>query len=373
MRVGLITADLSHRHGWAHYSREVAAGLARAGAEVRVVASVNSDVLRGVDVRRVLPPLVPRARLLTPRLLACVPQARALLRDCDVIHATVEPFALVAAQISGARPLFLSGVGSYLHIDAWARPPFTLLYRRAFQRARVLCISGYAERVAREEFPGVQAQTVPLAIDAGRFADLPQASRAGNRLLTVGGIKTRKGTLHVVRALAHVRERFPDARLVIAGSTAESSDYTQQVRAEIAALGLTDAVSTPGFVSEADLLALYAQADVFVLPSINSGWMFEGFGLVHLEASAAGLPVIGTRDCGIEDAIDDGVTGLLVSQASVDAELPAAILRLLDDAALRQRMGQAGRIRAQARTWDDVAAAYLKAYADALNAPEKGR
>jgi glycosyltransferase involved in cell wall biosynthesis len=366
MRVGLITADLSHRHGWAHYSLEVAAGLARAGAEVRVLASVNSDALPGVDVQRVLPPLVPRARLLTPRLLAAVPAARAALRDCDVIHATVEPFALLAAQISGARPLFLSGVGSYLRINAWARPPFTLLYRRAFMRARVLCISHYAERIAREEFPGVRASTVPLAINAARFADLPASKRHGHLLLTVGGIKPRKGTLHVIRALAEVRKQIPEVRLMIAGSTAENSEYTRQVRAEIEALGLTDAVSTPGFVSEADLLAYYAAADVFVLPSINNGWMFEGFGLVHLEASAAGLPVIGTRDCGIEDAIDDGVTGLLVSQESVDSELPGAILRLLNDAGLRERMGQAGRERAQARTWDDVAAAYLDAYESAV-------
>jgi phosphatidylinositol alpha-1,6-mannosyltransferase len=85
-------------------------------------------------------------------------------------------------------------------------------------------------------------------------------------------------------------------------------------------------------------MSWYGSAHVFALPSLNVGWKFEGYGLAHLEASAAGLPVIGTTDCGAADAIDDGVTGLLVTQAQVAERLPAAIIRLLSDPALAAQM-----------------------------------
>jgi phosphatidyl-myo-inositol dimannoside synthase len=105
---------------------------------------------------------------------------------------------------------------------------------------------------------------------------------------------------------------------------------------------------------------------VFVLPARADGDKVEGFGLVLLEAGAAGLPVIGTRDSGTEDAVDDGVTGLLVAQGD-SAALAAALTRLLTDAALSARMGAAGRAKAAAQTWDMVAAEYMKLYERNMN------
>jgi phosphatidylinositol alpha-1,6-mannosyltransferase len=142
---------------------------------------------------------------------------------------------------------------------------------------------------------------------------------------------------------------------VILGSVDMDSDSTRQVQEAIAALGLQDHVQLPGRVPESTLLAWYGAADVFVLPSINAGWKFEGYGLVHMEASAAGLPVIGTRDCGAEDAIDNGVTGLLVPQPAIDDALPQAILSILSDPARARQMGEAGRAKARRETWDHVA------------------
>ena len=86
---------------------------------------------------------------------------------------------------------------------------------------------------------------------------------------------------------------------------------------------------------------LYGQAAVFALPSRG-----EGFGLVYLEAMAAGLPCIGSTDDAAVDVIEDGRTGLLVRQDDVTA-LAGAVSRLLSDEALRRRMGEAGRARQQ--------------------------
>jgi glycosyltransferase involved in cell wall biosynthesis len=115
------------------------------------------------------------------------------------------------------------------------------------------------------------------------------------------------------------------------------------------------------------LLGWYAKSNVFALPSLNVDWKFEGYGLSLMEASTAGLPVIGTTDCGAEDAVDDGITGLLVSQTSIAFELPQALIRLLTDPALARRMGEAGRAKAQHNTWDDVARQMIEIYRQLLN------
>ena len=101
--------------------------------------------------------------------------------------------------------------------------------------------------------------------------------------------------------------------------------------------------------------AWLARADVVVLPAMNDGLFFEGFGLVLLEAAAAGTAVVGTDNCGVADALIDGETGLIVSQDEVARELPQALLQLLSDPARAAAMGAAGKRYAQTQTWQLVA------------------
>lgn len=368
MRVGFITGDLSHQHGWAHYSLEIAKALTAAGLELKIAASENTPNTEHLPIIPCLPTLVPRARFLLPRLFLARRKVQDLFRDCDIIHCTVEPFAPLGAWVAGKRPFFQAGVGSYLHLNNWQRFPMTALYRHAFQRSRLICISHYTECVAKTEFPGIQSDVVTLGINAARFENLPplQVEKRGLTILTVGGIKPRKGTLELVKAVAVVRQQFPDIQCIIAGNTAEGSAYTQQVKQTIETLQLHDTVHLAGFLPENELMAWYSAADLFVLPSINAGWMFEGYGLVHMEASAAGLPVIGTYGCGVEDAVDDGVTGLLVSQSNIDEELPQAIMTLLSNPDLRRQMGAAGREKARRQSWSWVANQIIGLYENAL-------
>ncbi|MDP1125088.1 glycosyltransferase, partial [Klebsiella pneumoniae] len=87
-----------------------------------------------------------------------------------------------------------------------------------------------------------------------------------------------------------------------------------KVQEQARALGLAECVHLPGQVSEEELRGWYQHADVFALPSLTVGEKFEGFGLAFLEASACGLPVIGTTGSGVAEAVRDGETGLLVPQ-----------------------------------------------------------
>jgi glycosyltransferase involved in cell wall biosynthesis len=368
MHVGLLTCELTHRHGWAHYSTSLAAALRRAGAQVTIIAARNSPMSDDVILHPLLPTVTPLERLLPLKLLLLVPRVRRLLGECDLIHATVEPYAPLAAWIAGRRPYFVTAHGTYVRLPLMLRPPFSGLYRRALSRAMLVCVSRYTERIAHETLPGVRTFVVNNGVDFERFADVgalaPKAEQP--TVLFVGAVKARKGTLELVRAMPAVRAQISNAQCVIIGSLTLEPDYAARVQAAVDALGLSESVHLLGHVPDYELRRWFAAAHVFALPSLNNGWQFEGYGLAHLEASAAGLPVIGTRDCGAEDAIDDGVTGLLVKQEQLDAELPMAVVRLLRDPVLAAQMGAAGRAKTSLRTWDAVAAQMLAAYQAAL-------
>ncbi|MFO7320459.1 MAG: glycosyltransferase family 4 protein [Chloroflexota bacterium] len=367
LHVGLLTADLTLRHGWASYSLRLAEALCAQGVQLTIVAARNSPPLDGTTVLPLLPTLLPRERAPVPKQFLRLPQVRAALSSCDVIHATAEPYAPLAAAVAGSRPFFVTGHGSYVRYRRVTRPPFDRLYGWAYRRSTMICVSHYTARVAGAELPGLRTVVVNNGVDAARFAHLPPLDEplTGPTVLSVGAVKARKGTLELVRAMAAVREQRPDAQCVIIGSLEHEPGYVARVRAEIERLGLRDAVRLLGHLPERTMLAWYGAARVFVLPSINAGWKFEGFGLTLMEASAAGLPVIGTRDCGAEDAVVDGVTGLLVSQRDLETTLPGAILRLLDHPDEAARMGAAGQARARSQTWDRVAEQVIRLYRQA--------
>lgn len=307
-----------------------------------------------------------------------IPRVRAILQDCDVIHATIEPFAPLASWIADSRPLLITGHGTYVRQWSERRWPVNTIYRRAFLQARLVCVSHYTEKIAKATLPPVRSVVVNNGVDVERFQNpLPLApsplhgegektvthvEKRGPTVLSVGAVKPRKGTLELVQAMAIVRREMPDVQCVIIGNLDLEPDYVAKVRAAIEELDLGGCVHLLGHVPEATLMGWYHGADVFAVPSMNEDGRFEGYGLIYLEAGAAGLAVIGTTENGGEDAIDDGVTGFLIPQARVADELPGAILRLLRDPALAAQMGAAGREKAARQTWDHVAREMLLLY-----------
>jgi phosphatidylinositol alpha-1,6-mannosyltransferase len=157
-----------------------------------------------------------------------------------------------------------------------------------------------------------------------------------------------------------VRQSIPDAQAVFIGDDSDVT-YRDTLQAQIQRDGLTDAVHLLGRVPDDVLLGWYHAADVFALPALNVGKRFEGFGLVYLEANAAGLPAIGTLDCGAEEAIRDGETGFLIPQNDL-AATANAIIRLLKDDPLRKKMGKAARDFAHQLTWDEIAKRVIELY-----------
>jgi phosphatidylinositol alpha-1,6-mannosyltransferase len=364
MHIGLLTADLTHQSGWAHYSLSLLQALRRAGIPVSVVAARNSPPVEGISVLPLLPTVDPLEGGMLVKQALAVPRVRRAFADCDLIHSAIEPYTPLASWVAGKRPLVVTGHGSYVRASRERGFPAGAVYERAFRRALLVCVSRYTAQQAEAAMPGVQTAVVNNGIDVERFAGLTPNTepRQHPTVLCVGAVKARKGTLALVRAMSAVRQQFPDVQCIVVGTLEAEPEYAAQVQAEISALHLEGCVHLLGRIRDDELLHWYGTADVFAMPSMNVDWKFEGYGLSLLEASAAGLPVIGTTDCGAEDAVENGVTGLLVSQTNIDEELPRAIIRLLSDPVLARRMGDAGRAHARHQTWDRAAAQMIEIY-----------
>ncbi len=154
---------------------------------------------------------------------------------------------------------------------------------------RLLCVSEALSRRIRDN-TGFEAAVVPNIVDTEVFASAPvrRETRRPFRFVSAGNLIPVKDFGMLLEALAEVRSREPDVTLTILGR----GPLEDELRARAKALGLEEQVDLPGFVSRETMAELYREADAFVLAS-----QAETFGVVYIEAMAAGLPVIAT-DCG---------------------------------------------------------------------------
>jgi glycosyltransferase involved in cell wall biosynthesis len=222
------------------------------------------------------------------------------------------------------------------------------------------------------EHLGVRPETVAVIPDAPRsiFRPLPSARTAEARrrlgvedefILTVGTLEPRKNLPALVRAFAEVTRRRAASRspqLVIAGREGWLAD---ELYASIKEAGVGERLLLTGYVSDDDLCALYSSCRLCVYPSF-----YEGFGLPPLEAMACGAPVITSNTDAIMETVGDAAR--LVSPTDV-RQLADAIMELLDDAAERRRLSNAGLERAAAFSWEESARLTLSVYIEALRRP----
>lgn len=367
MRVGLLAAELGAANGWSTYSLNLIRQLRGAGIAATVITARNSPAV-DFEIHPLLPTVSPPERLTLLKSMRQTFAVRRLLRNCDVIHATIEPYAVLAAAVAGRRPLFVTAHGSYVNLPRMRPFPVSQFYKAAVGRSRLICVSRHTAAVARQQMPDVRAYVINNGVDAARFLDPPplRVAKTAPTVIAVGEVKPRKGTLQLVTAMARVRQQIPQAQCLIIGHPQYGSAYTARVQEAIERLHLKDNVHLLGRVDDSLMRAWMAAADVLALPAMNDGWWFEGFGLTVYEAGAAGTAVVGTDGCGVADAIEHGVSGLIVSQDNAAEELPRALTALLSDPERAAQMGAAGRRRAQQQSWEAVTQQVIGLYQQAL-------
>ena len=273
--------------------------------------------------------------------------------------------ALVPGLVTGRRvvPFFHGSEILRFARSAFWRP----LARRFYARAGGFGVtSRHVESLLRDSGllpPGAVVALAPCALPAafvaraGRQpAGQPTAARdqpgAEWRVLTVARLHPRKGQLDVARALGRLPGEMR-ARLVYQLVGVGAEDYRRAVAAAGQAAGVR--VEFLGALADDALAGVYAGATLYAQASRTLARSVEGFGITFLEASFHGCPVAAYRSGGVGEAVLDGETGLLVAEGD-EAALAEAIRRLLEDGALRGRLGQRGREFALGFRWEDAAA-----------------
>ncbi|MEM6530058.1 MAG: glycosyltransferase family 4 protein, partial [Chloroflexota bacterium] len=253
MRIGFLTSDLHHQHGWGHYSLSLIRALRAQGVHVVVAASNNSPVDFEFDVHPVLPALAPAEPRQLAKLLLALNRVRTLFAGCDVIHATAEPYTPLAMWAAGNRPHIVTGHGSYVQAGIQRNVAAQKVHQQSFRKAAtVICVSHYTAQRAQAYLPGIHTTVINNGINPDAFRNLPALSQPVTRptILTAGGIKQRKGTPQLVRAMATVREHIPAVQCVIVGRTDTEPDTLREVEAAIGELNLQDVVQLAGFVDD---------------------------------------------------------------------------------------------------------------------------
>jgi phosphatidylinositol alpha-mannosyltransferase len=295
-------------------------------------------------------------------------QAKRLLQEqqFDLIHLH-EPM-MPALPLTVLRHSNTTNVGTF---HAFRNRPLTYFYGKPILRPFFRKLHGrIAVSSAARDFVGeyfrADYRVIPNGIDFPRFhtrcPPLEQLADERPTVLFVGRLEKRKGLKFLLRAWPKVLERQPNARLVVVGRGRPLEGY----RRFAARQGWSPAdVVFAGYVPAEDLPRYYQSCDVFCAP--NTGQ--ESFGIVLLEAMAAGAPIVASDIAGYRDVVADGEQGLLVEPKNPGA-LADAVSRLLANPELRARLRRAGQEKARAYDWPRVATQVLDYYFEVLARPE---
>jgi glycosyltransferase involved in cell wall biosynthesis len=228
-------------------------------------------------------------------------------------------------------------------------------------RVIAVCEKTKQECIRQHRIPAEKVSVIHNGVDLETFnPSLPREPMRERHcigespaLLSVGCSTIRKGIFLLLRSLKDVKVMVPDVRLIVVGGT----NYLSRMMSVASGLGVRENVIFAGNVPNETLPYYYSACDVMVLPSLQ-----EGFPVVMLEAIASGKPVVASRVGGVPEGIRSGENGMLFSPGNV-GELSGSILALLQNAALRKRMGEQGRRIAEKKyDWRNIGREYMREF-----------
>ncbi|MFM2175355.1 MAG: hypothetical protein RLZZ527_431 [Actinomycetota bacterium] len=299
---------------------------------------------RGVQVIR------DRSRILlpTPRVIAAL---RHLIRRDGIERiwfGAAAPLGIAARWLRIGKVKRIVAL-THGHEVWWSKiPPFSWLLREAVANIDVLTYLGeFTKRALLRVAPESKLVRIAPGIDIDNFAprdatELRRELGVGERptIVSVGRLVHRKGQDRLISALPEIKRAIPDVALVFVGE----GPYRSELESLVKKFNLVNDVLFLGRIPYRELARYISIGDIFAMPSRSRlfGLEVEGLGIVYLEASATGLPVLGGASGGAPDALIDGKTGYVVDGNSLEAIAERAIT-LLQDPNLRQEFGANGR------------------------------
>ena len=389
LRILMMIHRQADNSPYCFYVHEQAKALAARGHEVVVISAVGvmPMILRPgqAEVARRTPKsaVIDGIRVFYPRYLtlgnagerlrggrllaqAALPVAKRLHaeRPFDIVHAHMLPrdghAGLIVARALGV-PLALTVHGTDIfHYFIPGQEPWPRNRRIAREADALMAVSSLLmRRVAPYRGEGRITRVVPNGVD---LSLVPEAAASTPRaVISVGTLKPRKCMDRTLEAFARVASDYPDATLTLVGI----GEMEAQLRTRIDELGLRPRVTLTGGLPHEEVLRRMAQSDLFVLPSWG-----EGYGIVYIEAMAAGCIAVGAVGEGIEDTIDDGENGFLVPAGDVDA-VERVMRAVFADRAAYDALRERGRQAARALTWASNAETVEGIYHETIDAWRK--
>ena len=376
MRIALVSPyDWALPGGVNRHITQLAEQFIRSGHEVRIVApssrrrSHRCDYLTVIGEHLMaLPASGSVANVCLSFNLA--PRVKALLarERFDVVHVhepfmPLLPFQFLRYADSPLVATFHATRDGGSRIYAYAR----ILLQPWWERIQGRIVVSRAALKMIGRYFADRYQIIPNGIDYPHFAaEVPPIARYiddKRNILFVGRQEQRKGLPFLLQAYARLKRERPNIRLIVVGPDGGMRSACERY---VQRHGLEDVVFT-GLVPYEELPRYYKTADVYCAP--NTG--HESFGIVLLEAMAAGTPIVASDIGGFADVLEDGVEGLLAPPRDAEA-LAEAVDRLLADATRREQMGRAGTVRAEHYGWERVSARVLDYYQTVANGAGSG-
>ena len=294
-----------------------------------------------------------RAKILLPTPRVARKLSRVIKSEKIVVAAfgSAAPLGLLSASMKRAGVKKTVAL-THGHEVWWAKVfPFNLAMRRIASTVDTLTYLGNFTQsaIARAISRKSAHQMVRIApgIDVEHFSPVnsdklrKELGLEGKKVIvSVGRLVHRKGQDHLIESLPEIVKRVPNAHLLMVGK----GPYLDHLAKLVAANNLENHVSFIGRIQYAELPQFICVGDVFAMPSRSrlAGLEVEGLGIVYLEASSCGLPVVAGSSGGAPDAVIQGVTGVVVDGTD-NVEIAEAIISLLNDPDKAKRMGAAGR------------------------------
>lgn len=364
MKVGLLIDDHMARPGGVQeYVRGLGRFLLRHDHEVVIFSSggPSNAELRLIRLGSALNLRGSGSSTSIPITFATRGQLRQLLEHetCDLLH-VMAPYS---PTLSG-RLLRQSRACHVMTFLVAIEPGPYRAVLGTFARLQAATLRRFEARIAISETAAATGRAlyggsydiIPCGVDTTRFvphaAPLPELADGCANILYVGRLEQRKGVDHLVRAFARLQRQAPAARLIIAGDGPERRALEQLV----AELKLTN-VRFLGYVSSAELPHVLASGTIFCAPATYA----ESFGIVLVEALAAGLPIVAAGNAGYAGLLAAHPGNLVVPPAD-DRALAGALAALLDQPAYRQQLGARNRAAAEQYSWEQVGQALLNMY-----------